>query len=248
MKKLILIFLCATFSPWGYAQMAPLNVEQAVRFLADKVITTTPLEVHNHQTGISYKPGDNIPVDPYVRVRTKLSDWHYENGVMNLAMFRAGDVLQDKKYSQYTIDTYEFIFRHLPYFEKQFRDPNIPRPSFRQFFDFQYLDYCGTMGAALSETYARTGRNSAKYLETLNRVAEYILYKEFRLDDGTWCREYPRKGAVWADDLYMGTIFLSRMGKLTGDTLYFNEGSPAGGKFFKISYGPIQKNLPSCIF
>ena len=199
------------------------NVELTIRFLADKVIATTPLELINTSSDETYSSTVKMPYNTNIRVRTKLTDWHYENGVMNLAMLKAGETLIDSKFTNYTLNTYKFIFENLPYFEKQFKDPTVQRPSFRQFFDFSYLDNCGTMGAALSEVHALTRLKVKEYQETLERTADYILNEEFRLADGTWCREYPRKKAVWADDLYMGTIFLSKMGNLSGERTYFDE-------------------------
>lgn len=49
------------------------------------------------------------------------------------------------------------------------------------------------------------------------------MNKQDRLADGTLCRTFPRQMTVWADDAYMGTSFLTRMGKLTGDINYFDE-------------------------
>jgi Predicted unsaturated glucuronyl hydrolase involved in regulation of bacterial surface properties, and related proteins len=44
-----------------------------------------------------------------------------------------------------------------------------------------------------------------------------------RLTDGTLSRTFPREMTVWADDAYMGTSFLTRMGTFTGDVRYFDE-------------------------
>jgi rhamnogalacturonyl hydrolase YesR len=79
------------------------------------------------------------------------------------------------------------------------------------------------MGAGLIQSGLAQEKDNPLYDEIIERSADYIMNEEFRLEDGTFCREYPRKGAVWADDLYMSVIFLSKMGNYSGDSKYLDE-------------------------
>jgi len=51
----------------------------------------------------------------------------------------------------------------------------------------------------------------------------YISSKEFRLPDGTLARNRPQRNTLWLDDLYMSVPALAQMGKLTGNTRYFDD-------------------------
>ena len=38
----------------------------------------------------------------------------------------------------------------------------------------------------------------------IDNYSNYILNKEYRLDDGTFARKRPQKNTVWLDDMFMG--------------------------------------------
>lgn len=90
-----------------------------------------------------------------------------------------------------------------------------------QKYRMRLLDDCGAMGASVLAVNAIDEQD--RYEEYLNRAADYIMNKEKRLSDGTFCRNVPFAMAVWGDDLYMSVPFLARMGVATGDVKYFNE-------------------------
>jgi len=221
--KLVLILSALCINVYCQAQLAKMNPEQSVRFLADAVLAHTSYQLMDFETGEVFTESENLPVKESIKVKSKLTDWKYQNGVMNLAMLIAGEVLDEKKYTNFVVKNYNFVLDHYNYFKKQFEDEAINKSSLKKLYDFHYLDDCGTMGAALIGVYQMKGQDKKEFKEILDRSSDYILNKEFRLEDGTLCREYPRKGAVWADDLYMSTIFLSKMGAFTGETKYFDE-------------------------
>ena len=51
------------------------------------------------------------------------------------------------------------------------------------------------------------------------------MTKEFRLKDGTLARNRPQPNTIWLDDLFMSVPAMAQMGKLTGETKYFDEAS-----------------------
>ena len=57
----------------------------------------------------------------------------------------------------------------------------------------------------------------------IDRVDDHITKKQFRLPDGTLGRQRPWPVSVWIDDAYMSIPFLAAMGKLTGETRYFDD-------------------------
>ncbi len=221
--KIIIAVLALIFVQGLKAQMPAKDPEAAIRFLADKILSQTSWELINQETGELYANSDHLPVSESIKVKSERLDWRYQNGVLNIAMMMLGDLLEEPKYSNYTKSNYNFVARHYGYFKMQFDDTSIMKSSLAKLYDFNYLDDCGTMTAGLIESGLAGGNSNDLYKEIIDRTTDYIMHKEFRLKDGTLCREYPRKGAVWADDLYMSVIFLSKMGDLTGDIKYFNE-------------------------
>ncbi len=215
----MLILFAFTFTN---AQMPRKSPEETVRFLADNVLSQTSHTLMNFKTGEIYTESENLAVNASIRVKSKFTDWNYKNGFMNIAMLRIGSYLEENKYSNWVEKNYRFISDHYDYFKKHFEDPLISKPSFRQLYDFNYLDNCGTMGAALIEMMNNGEWENERWEEIVNRTADYIMNEEFRLEDETLCREYPRKGAVWADDLYMSVSFLARMGHYSGENKYYD--------------------------
>ena len=61
------------------------------------------------------------------------------------------------------------------------------------------------------------------YRPCIDRYADYIINKEYRLADGTFARLRPHKNTVWLDDMFMGIPTLVQMGRLTGEQRYFDE-------------------------
>ncbi len=219
--KFVLVFIF-TFQ-LGVAQMSQKDTEQTVRFLADKLLSETSWELMNFKTGETFTDSKNLPLTSDIQVKCKVTDWRYQNGVLNLAMMNLGNYLHEEKYTNFVRNNYRFAVQHYDYFKKQLEDKSIKKPSLFKIYEFNYLDDCGTMGAGLIESGLLEMKNNQAYQEVINRTADYILHKEFRLADGTLCREYPRKDAVWADDLYMSVIFLAKMGTHTGEKKYFDD-------------------------
>ena len=136
-------------------------------------------------------------------------------------MFAVGETLNDPKYLEYPVKNYDFIFKHLPYFRERAKLYGVEPGTFHRIINMEALDHCGSIGAALVQ--ALKYKKSPEYLAMLDTVSNYVLNRQFRLDDGTLARERPQKVSVWADDFYMSVPFLAQMGEYTGDSLYYND-------------------------
>ncbi len=83
------------------------------------------------------------------------------------------------------------------------------------------LDDCGAMDAALIKAArAKVGPDLTALIHT---GLDFISTKQFRLADGTLARHWPIPESVWADDMYMSVPALAEMGKLTGNTSYYDD-------------------------
>lgn len=208
--------------------------EGTLRFLADKVLETTSLQLINDKTGQNYPNTTGLDVSGDIKLKSKYVDWHYENGVLKLALLRMAEVLNDPKYSNYVVDTYTYAFDQLEYFQKLYEDPKIKKPSLFRYFKMDMLDNCGTMGAALIEAYPL--KKDKRFKTYIEKAADYISHKEHRLEDGTFVRDHPVEMTLWGDDLYMSCIFLVKMAEMSGEIKYLDDAASQVINFTRYLY------------
>ena len=151
----------------------------------------------------------------------QFNDWDYPMGVVLAAMLHASDVTADAAFSTYALKNFDFIFDHQDFFRAQAKEFGAQPYGYRRLLDIRELDDCGAIGAALIEAYAR--KKDPRYRAAIDRIAEHIAHKQFRMPDGTLARQRPQPVSLWADDLYMSVPFLAQMGVLTGEHRWFDD-------------------------
>ena len=215
----------ALFSVAAFSQRQPgaapqRSDEAAIRAVADNLLAQ-PVRNFTAPDGTIYTNTADIPEGTNVRIST-YADWHYSNGVINMAMIKLGNYLNDPKYVDYAKRHVEFGFDNHKYFQQRIPAgrSHVGWP-FGTLWTFRELDDCGAMGASVIDVYGLVPR--ADYKEYIENSARHIMTGQDRLPDGTLCRTFPRNPTVWADDMYMSVSFLARMGKFTGDNKYYDE-------------------------
>ena len=83
--------------------------EMAIK-IADRIIASTVYEFKDVKTGKVYTSLDNVSLNPDMRVNSKYLNWHYTNGVTNMALMELGDKIQNRKYEDYVLKKYEVYF------------------------------------------------------------------------------------------------------------------------------------------
>ena len=232
--KRILPFIAIAYSGLAFGQTT--NSEEIVRRVADNIIQNTSFKFVDGKTGQKYDSTKGLPLNSDIKADSRYNKWAYVNGVLAIGMMQTANVLGDKKYSDYSLHNFDFIFSNIPYFEQQYK-AKTPKPEFGSFFSMSNLDACGAMSAGLCDVDALANRK--EYREYLDRAANYISNKQLRLSDGTLCRPQPRYTTIWADDLFMSVPFLARMGKITGDAKYFDDAIKQVENFNKYLYDPM---------
>lgn len=222
---LILVTLAATRA------QSPQRIAPVLRKIADRIVHSTSREFVNTKTGQTYTDLKGVPFSLDVRVKSAYNDWHYTNGVLDIAMMELADRLQDTTYADYVWKNMQLVFNpdNLGYFRRQYDQvlkgenglDRVSHQSWYMFFRMIRLDDYGTMAAALVDLYRR--HPQADYRRYIDKAAHELEYAEPRLKDGTIARYFPHEMTVWADDLYMSVSLLARMGKLTGDSKYFDD-------------------------
>jgi len=220
MKKVLIFIFMILFSNSIFSQSSK-ETEMVLRKVADKIVSENVLQFVDSKTGEKYTQLKSDTDLHFLNCATEFCDWEYPSGVLNITMLELGKLLGDKKYINYSIDTYEFIFNNTPFITEIPEGRSKWSTPLGQFLKLEELDDCGAMGAGLIDVYSNYEKRD-DYLVYIKKAADHILNKQDKLADGTLCRKRPVKYSLWADDLYMSVPFLARMGKLTGEQKYFD--------------------------
>lgn len=217
MKKisLLILFSGIFFKIYSQTEQSDLNI---ISKTADYILLHTSYTITD-ENGNSFNDTKGLLPTKLYRIASPYVEWKYWNGVLNLAMLELSNVTGEEKYRQQTLNNYHYVFENLEFFEALYKS-GIQYTGMEPFFRMEMLDDCGAMGAGLIE--ACNQDKNEKYLEYLQKVADFIMNKDTRLKDGTLARTGPYNKTLWLDDLYMSVPFLARYGKLTGDSAYFN--------------------------
>lgn len=146
----------------------------------------------------------------------------YEWAVLYNGMLLATDATGDKKFADYTSKRLQFIAAIAPALRAvRLKAPAAPN-ALKSFLDPHALDDGGAISAAMIKV-IRTWPHQADLRPLADDFLQYISTKEKRLADGTLARNRPQPNSLWLDDLYMAVPALAQMGKLTGETKYYDD-------------------------
>ncbi|MFT2007516.1 glycoside hydrolase family 88/105 protein [Pontibacter sp. 13R65] len=204
------------------AQNSTAEDEKVIRKVADYILSEASFQFVGEKDNKVYATTAAIPKDVEVKFSSKYGEWHYTNGVINMAMMNMTDFTGDKKYADFAAKHVAFGFDNYKFFQKRFKnDRRHYQYPFGQLWTMEELDDCGAMGASIIEVYGNVKRK--EYKEYIDNTARHITERQERLADKTLVRKFPQQMTLWADDLYMSVPFLARMGNLTGDRKYFDD-------------------------
>jgi rhamnogalacturonyl hydrolase YesR len=146
----------------------------------------------------------------------------YEWGVTYTGMLEVALATGDQKYKDYTVKRIDFIAAVSEQYKKYLLQHKNAVSPVRSVLEPHALDDAGSMAAAMMKA-LDAGAKESLVRPLVDHYLDYILHKEFRLQDGTLARNRPQPNTLWLDDLYMSLPALAQMGKLTGDKSYFDE-------------------------
>lgn len=143
----------------------------------------------------------------------------YEWGVTYAGMLNTGEKTGNSKYTDYVIDRYNALTALADYSRDK---GGKPISCVRSMVEPHALDDAGAICAAMIKT-AITSNKQETMREQIDVFIDYIMNKEHRLSDGTFARNRPQTNTLWLDDMFMSVPAIAQMGRLTGDTKYFDE-------------------------
>lgn len=202
--------------------------------------SVTPTEVVDSRTQNVLT--DFTQIDRYSQL--KRGDFRlasYEWGVTYAGMLRLSEVTNEKQYSDYVFNRFNFLAEVAPHFRKVLTDVGEVEPQMRQILKPHALDDAGAVCAAMIKASTLDPKSEA-FRPLIDNYMNYIMYHEYRLADGTFARNRPHHNTVWLDDMYMSIPAIVQMGKLTGEQKYFNEAAKQIKQFKDRMFVP-EKNL-----
>lgn len=251
-RHITALFLsCATLT--GAMAQNKMTAEEAAVKIANRILSSTTYKFENKKTGEVYSTVKDLPLSKDVQVQSKYNQWHYTNGVTNIALMELGKEIKDNKYEDYVLKNMNFVFNdgNYDYYQKLYTETlaksgwmAVRELSWHMLFRGKRLDDNGPMGASLIEL-QKNHPNDA-FLKYINETAHHLNTSEPRLKDGTIARIWPHVNTIWADDSFMAISFLCRMGELTGDNKYFTDAANQVLKYNKYLWCPEKQIYYHC--
>lgn len=190
----------------------------------DRILTyleaETPYKIINKDTGKEYPDISKLDQNAQL-LRGSFRLTSYEWGVTYAAMLAAAKATGDQRYADYVYNRFNFLSKAAPEFKKLMNDYGVIDPQMRQILTPHALDDAGAVCAAMIK--ASRENKDLQLRPLIDNYINYIMFDEYRLFDGTFARKRPQMNTVWLDDMFMSIPAIIQMGKLTGESKYFNE-------------------------
>ncbi len=200
-----------------------LSVEQIKKDM-DRILyfldEATPARVVNKETGNVITDYDKMDANAVLdRGLFRLAS--YEWGVTYAAMLAAAEATGDESYKEYVSKRFNLLAEIAPHFKRLMNDYGVIDPQMKQLLTPHALDDAGAMCAAMIKAQLIDSKNELRSI--IDNYVNYIMYREYRLGDGTFARNRPQQNTLWLDDMFMSIPAIVQMGKLTGENKYYNE-------------------------
>ena len=182
----------------------------------------TPAAFANEKTGEIFTDASKIDANTILQ-KGDFRIVSYEWGVTYAGMLLASEATGDPKYKDYVEKRLTFIGDAAATFKKP--SSNYAewegRMPLRNLINPRTLDDTGAMSAAMIKA-IRAG-SKANVRPVVDNGIKHIMTGQHRLADGNLARMRPQPDTLWLDDMFMGVPALAQMGKLTGDSKYYDE-------------------------
>jgi len=148
----------------------------------------------------------------------------YEWGVTYSGVLAAYEATGDETYKNYVLSRHQLLADISPLFQKIYAKEKHIDGNIRRIIDPHALDDAGAVCCSMIKTELTKKATKHQTLRPLiDNYIDYIMNKEYRLNDGIFARLRPQKNTVWLDDMFMGIPAVAYMGKMTGESRYFDE-------------------------
>lgn len=222
-----------------YGELNESDIKQSLDKILNYLEKNTPAKVINKKTNKEITDYSHIDKNSQLQEGTfRLTS--YEWGVTYSGMLEVASVTGDNKYYSYVYDRIKFLADVEPHFKKLLNDYGVIEPQMKQLLMPHALDDSGAMCATMIKLQQKNPDINLRGI--IDNYMNYIMYREYRLSDGTFARNRPQRNTLWLDDLYMSVPAIVQMGKLTKETKYYNEATKQIKQFAERMFVP-EKGL-----
>ncbi len=206
----------------SHAAPAPAGDDALIRRVADGILRDTTRRLVDRATGETFTASADLPLKASVSIESKFNAWFYQTWLLTDGMRRLATRLGDPAYTDYGERNLEFIYRHLPYFERQhaagLKAAPVGDGALSPIaFHFRLTDLWHTGLAPLVVERSAATRDP-RYTPYLERIAAYLA-QAARLPDGTLHRARSR---LMGDDPYMSVPYFVRLHRATGEASHLD--------------------------
>jgi unsaturated rhamnogalacturonyl hydrolase len=214
MKRIqILITFIFAFTVFNcYSQ----NIENFLRPYADKIVQNTSFEFKDKITNEKFSSTNNLPIKQNLEIESEYLHWSYTSALAYDGLFELGKTINEENYIDFTKNTFAFFFDNKNYYEKV-KEKGYTIEGLKNFMRFEGVWNDGALTAALLNIY-EAEEIPADYMDYLNQVANY--YFELKKIEAEFTTK--KSGKKNVDQIYTKGVFMARMGKLTGESKYFD--------------------------
>ncbi len=206
----------------GYGVPSAENVKQTMDCVLRYIDSETPAALIDKQTGREVTRQQDINANTQLK-QGGFRLTSYEWGVTYSGVLAAYEVTGDVAYRDYVVKRHQLLADIAPVFQNIYVKNKAIDGNVRRVIDPHALDDAGAVCCSMikAELLGTCTKNRLRPL--IDNYANYIINKEYRLDDGTFARLRPQKNTVWLDDMFMGIPTVAYMGRLTGEQRYYDE-------------------------
>ncbi len=153
--------------------------------------------------------------------RESYAEWQYPTGILMLSLLQYADAAKDSRPVSFVKEYCSFTLDNLDLFKTQYQEFHAFRGANHRIFRRSMLDDAGAPTLPFIQMLLTT--QEKRFEPLVLEMARYVSKEQLRCSDSTFCRYEPTPGTIWADDLFMSVPLLARMGRLTGDSGYFDD-------------------------
>lgn len=194
-----------------------------LRRVADTILEQTTRRLIDRSNGQTFTYSSRLQPKPEISIESKFNAWFYQNWLLTDGMRRTAETLGDEKYGEYGEKNLDFIFKHMPYFEKQNSAGMKAAPigdgtlsPIGCYFRIGALWQSGLAPLVLERHHAT---KNTVYEPFLVRMRKFLADNP-RFDDGSL---YRKGKGMMTDDPYMTVPFLLREWKYSGESKYLDD-------------------------
>ena len=225
----------------GYGIPQADQVKQTIDRVLNYIESETPAQLVDKRSG--QEVTDLKKIDEHTQLKQggfRLTS--YEWGVTYSAVLSAYEATGDRRYLDYVTTRHRLLADIAPAFRKLHEQGKQIDTNIRRVIDPHALDDAGAVCCSMIKYEIAHPESQTSPLKPLiDNYADYIMNKEYRLADGTFARLRPQKNTVWLDDMFMGIPTIAYMGRLTGDSSYYDEAARLVMQFARRMWVPEKK-------